>query len=162
MYQNNDDGGNLICSFRYLDAIICLDRTKREDQIKWILSGKGDEFGLTEIQKTSGQHYVTVNGNEFMAFDNNNRDGQTEIRTYILDVANKRTKLVQSLGFSNKFSEAGGSVQKINDQRYVIGWGWATTDNECMSVLDISTGNKLMSVTLEDPDNITYRCIYYE
>ena len=157
-----DDDGNLICSFRYLDAIICLDRTKREDQIKWILSGKGDEFGLTEIQKTSGQHYVTVNGDEFMVFDNNNRDGQTEIRTYILDVPNRRTELVRSLGFSNKFSEACGSVQKIGDQLYVIGWGWATTDNECMSVLDTSTGNKLMSVTLGDPDNITYRCVYYE
>ncbi len=157
-----DDDGNLICSFRHLDSIICLDRTKQEDQIKWIFSGKGDEFGLTELQKTSGQHYVTVDGNEIMVFDNNNRDKQTEIRSYAMDMENKRAELVRSLSFNNKFSQACGSVQKLNDSMYVIGWGWATTDNECMSVLDASTGEKLMSVKLGDPKNITYRCVYYE
>ena len=157
-----DDDGNLICSFRHLDSILCLDRTKQEDQIKWIFSGKGDEFGLTELQKTSGQHYVTVEGNEFTVFDNNNRDKQTEIRSYVLDMENKRAELVRSLGFSNKFSQACGSVQKLDDPLYVIVWGWATTDNECMSVLDVATGEKLMSVRLEDPKNITYRCVYYE
>ena len=157
-----DDEGNLICSFRHLDSILCLDRTKQEDQIKWIFSGKGDEFGLTELQKTSGQHYVTVDGNEIMVFDNNNRDKQTEIRSYAMDMENKRAELVRSLSFNNKFSQACGSVQKLNDSMYVIGWGWATTDNECMSVLDASTGEKLMSVKLGDPKNITYRCVYYE
>lgn len=44
----------------------------------------------------------------------------------------------------------------------VIGWGWATTDAECMSVFDVSTGEKLMNVTLGDPKNITYRCVYYD
>jgi hypothetical protein len=157
-----DDDGNLICSFRHLDSILCLDRTKQEDQIKWILSGKGDEFGLTEIQKTSGQHYVTIDGSEFTVFDNNNRDKQTEIRSYVLDMENKEAVLVKLLGFNNKFSQACGSVQKLNDSLYVIGWGWATTDDECMSVYDTSTGEKLMSVRLGDPDNITYRCVYYD
>ena len=157
-----DSDGNLICSFRHLDSILCLDRTKEEDQIKWILSGKGDDFGLTELQKSSGQHYVTVDGSEFTIFDNNNRDGQTEIRTYELDTENKRTNLVKSLSFSNKFSQACGSAQKLSDSLYVIGWGWATTDNECMTVLDASTGKKLMSVTLEDPNNLTYRCVFYD
>jgi len=157
-----DDEGNLICSFRHLDTILCLDRTKSEDQIKWKLSGKGDEFGLTELQKTSGQHYVTVDGNEIMVFDNNNRDQQTEIRAYVLDTEKKKAELVRSFGFSNKFSQACGSVQKADDSRYVIGWGWATTDDECMSVYDFSTGEKLMSVRLGDPQNITYRCAYYD
>lgn len=157
-----DEDGNLICSFRHLDSILCLDRTKQEDQIRWKLSGKGDEFGLTELQKTSGQHYVTVDGNSFMVFNNNNRDGQTEIRTYMLDMEKKKAKFVRTYGFSNKFSQACGSVQKLDDRLHVIGWGWATTDNECMSVIDFSTGEKQMSVTLGDPNNITYRCAYYE
>ena len=157
-----DDGGNLICSFRHLDAILCLDRTKQEDQIKWKFSGKGDEFGLTEQQKTSGQHYVTVDGNQLMVFDNNNRDQQTEIRSYALDTENKKVELVRSFGFNNKFSQACGSVQKLDEGLYVIGWGWATTDNECMTVLDPLTGEKQMSVTLGDPKNITYRCVYYK
>ena len=172
-----DDEGNLICSFRHLDTILCLDRTKQEDQIKWKLSGKADEFGLTELQKTSGQHYVTVDGNQIMVFDNNNRDKQTEIRTYTVDTANKKVDPVKAFSFSNKFSQACGSVQKVagnqsdgdqsdRDQSardlYVIGWGWATTDAECMSVYDFSTGEELMHVTLGDPQNITYRCVYYE
>lgn len=157
-----DDDGNLICSFRHLDTILCLDRTKQEDQIKWKLSGKGDEFGLTEQQKTSGQHYVTVDGNQFMVFDNNNRDQQTEIRSFALDMENRKAELVRSLGFNNKFSQACGSVQRLDSGLYVIGWGWATTDNECMSVIDPSTGEKQLSVTLGDPKNITYRCVYYE
>ncbi len=157
-----DDDGNLICSFRHLDSILCLDRTKKEDQIRWMLSGKGDQFGLTDLQKTSGQHYVTVDGNEIMVFDNNNRDEQTEIRTYVLDTEKKKAELVRSLGFSGKFSQACGSVQNPKGSLYVIGWGWATTDDECMSVLDASTGKKLMSVRLGEPKNITYRCAYYE
>lgn len=157
-----DDDGNLICSFRHLDTILCLDRTKKKDQIKWKLSGKADEFGLTELQKTSGQHYVTVDGNEIMVFDNNNRDKQTEVRSYELDTKKKKAKLVRSFGFNNKFSQACGSVQRVKGSLHVIGWGWATTDSECMSVIDFSTGKKLMSVTLDDPQNITYRCVYYK
>lgn len=157
----NDDG-DLICSFRHLDTIMCLDRTKQNNQIKWKLSGKADEFGLTELQKTSGQHYVTVDGNNYTVFDNNNRDNQTEIRTYALDTTNKKAKLVKSYGFNNKFSQACGSVQFLDNDLFVVGWGWATQDAECMSVHNASTGDKLMSVTLENPKNITYRCVYYE
>ena len=156
-----DDDGNLVCSFRHLDTILCLDRTKRDNQIRWKLSGKADEFGLNELQKTSGQHYLTVDGNVFTVFDNNNRDKQTEVRSYILDMDKKKVKLVKSFGFQNKFSQACGSIQRLNEQVYVIGWGWATTDAECLSVLNTDTGEKLMSVTLDNPKDITYRCVYY-
>ena len=71
-------------------------------------------------------------------------------------------KTVRSIGFQNKFSQACGSAQRLDGDLYVIGWGWATTDAECMTVLDNSTGEKLMNVTLGDPQNITYRCVYYE
>lgn len=64
----NDDG-NLVCSFRNLSTVLCLDRTKRTDQILWKLSGNGDEFGLTEPEKSSCQHYVTVDGNQVMVFE---------------------------------------------------------------------------------------------
>lgn len=157
----NDDG-DLICSFRHLNTIMCLDRTKQDNQIKWKLSGKGDEFGLTELQKTSGQHYVTVNGDNYTVFDNNNRDNQTEIRTYSIDTQNKKVKLINSHGFNNKFSQACGSAQLLNNDLFVVGWGWATKDNECMSVHNATNGNKLMSVRLENPKDITYRCVYYE
>ena len=34
-----NDNGDLVCSFRHLNTILCLDRTKDTDQIKWRLSG---------------------------------------------------------------------------------------------------------------------------
>lgn len=157
----NDDG-DLVCSFRHLNTIMCLDRTKEDDQIKWKFSGAADEFKLTDQQKTSGQHYVTVDGNDIMVFNNGNRDQQTEIRSYTVDFDNRKVDVVKSFGFNNKFSQACGAVQHIKDDLYVIGWGWATTDNECMSVIDFATGEKLMSVRLDNPKNITYRCVYYE
>ena len=157
-----DDEGNLICSFRHLDSIICLDRKKNSDQIKWILSGKGDEFGLTEEQKTSGQHYVTVDGRSFTVFNNNNRDKETNIITYTLDFENNMAESVDLTGFPDKFSQACGSAQKLDDDLLVIGWGWATTDSECMSVYDLKSDTRIMSVTLDNPQNITYRCVYYD
>ncbi len=166
-----DNDGNLICSFRHLDTIMCLDRTRSDNQIKWKMSGKADEFGLTELQKTSGQHYLTVDDNTFTVFDNNNRDKQTEVRRYFLDIPNKKVELIKSIGFNNKFSQACGSVQFLDNNMYVIGWGWAMNDNECMSVYnnektdkDEKKGenDKVMSVTLDNPKNITYRAVYYD
>ena len=100
-----------------------------------------------------------LDGNQFTVFDNNNRDQQTEIRTYCLDMKNKKAELVRSYGFNNKFSQACGSVQTLAGSLCVIGWGWATTDNECMSVINTDTGEKLMGVTLGDPKNITIRTV---
>ena len=150
---------------------MCLDRTRSDNQIKWKMSGKADEFGLTELQKTSGQHYLTVDDNTFTVFDNNNRDKQTEVRRYFLDIPNKKVELIKSIGFNNKFSQACGSVQFLDNNMYVIGWGWAMNDNECMSVYnnektdkDEKKGenDKVMSVTLDNPKNITYRAVYYD
>ena len=57
---------------------------------------------------------------------------------------NKKANLVDMYGFpKNKFSQACGSVQNVKDDIYVIGWGWATKDAECMSVHDFKTGKKL-------------------
>lgn len=62
---------NPICPLCHLDAILCMDRRRQEDQVEFIWSGKGDEFGLTKPQRTSGQHYATVDGNEPTVLDNN-------------------------------------------------------------------------------------------
>lgn len=157
-----DESGNLICSLRHLNSILCLDRTKRKDQIVWKLSGRGDEFGLAEQDRTSSQHYVTVDGGYLTVFDNNNHSKQTRIASYALNIAEKKAELARFYSFPGKFSEACGSVQHLPGDVYVIGWGKAMKDNECMSVHDFSTGKKLMSVSLKNPMNFTYRCVYYD
>ena len=157
-----DENGNLICSFRHLSSIICLDRSKKTDQIKWILSGKGDRFGLAEDEKTSCQHYATVDGEYITVFDNGNRTGETHIRSYKIDPDNLKLEAVKTFDVAGKFSSACGNVQHLSNQKYIIGWGMTTLDAVCMSVYDFATGTEEMSVKLANPKNFTYRCVYYD
>ena len=155
-----DQDGNLICSFRHLNTILCLDRTS--NQILWKLSGNGDEFGLTDYQKTSGQHYVTVDNDYITAFDNGNKNQSSRIVSYQLDTENKKLKSFKEYALGDKFSMACGSAQHIIDEIYVIGWGMPTKDSQCMTVYDFSKGEELMTVSLKDEPYVTYRCVYYE
>ena len=153
--------GNLVCSFRHLNSIICLDRHKSTNQILWKLSGKADEFHLAENEKTSCQHYAVIDNDSISVFDNGNKLGQSHIRSYKLNTGNK-TAQVKTLTVPGKFSSACGSAQRITGETYVIGWGKTENDAVCMSVYDFSTNKELMSLTLEMPQNFTYRCVYYE
>ena len=157
-----DDSGNLICSFRNLSTILCLDRTKKDDQILWKLSGASDEFGLTDYEKSSCQHYVTVDGNRFTVYDNGNKNELSRIVTWQVDTASKKVDTVDIHSFNNKFSTACGSAQHVGGSIYAISFGAATKDNEYMAVIDFATGKKLLSVTLDDPQDFTYRCVYFE
>lgn len=159
MRLNDDD--NLVCSFRHINSILCLDRSQQKNQILWKLSGNGDEFNLTDAEKTSSQHYATIDGNYITTFDNGNKNGTTRICSYKINTKDMTAAPVRIYSFDNKFSMACGSAQHIANELYVIGWGVATKDTECMSVYDFATGETLMSVTLKDAMHATYRCVYY-
>jgi hypothetical protein len=157
----NDDG-DLVCSFRHLDTILCLDRTKTVDQIKWKLSGNEDMFGLTDDQKTSGQHYVRVDGDTITVFDNHNSEEKTRIRSYKIDTENKILEEFNEYRVNGKFSSACGSQQHLYDDVWMIGWGRAENDTVCMCVYDFAADKELISMTLANGNNFTYRCVYYE
>ena len=157
-----DAEGNLICSFRHIHSILCLDRSTSENQIKWKLSGLADEFGLTEIQKSSAQHTAFVDGSYITVFDNGNRNGTSRVVGYCLDAEEKVLKAFRSYTLGGKYSEACGSAQHLYDDVYVIGWGATMGDPEAMTVVDFATGEALMSVSLKNPMNSTYRCLYFE
>ena len=157
-----DADGNLVCSFRNLSTILCIDRSKRSDQILWKLSGAADDFGLTEDEKSSCQHYVTVDGNRVTVFDNGNKSELSRAVTWQIDEGAREVEAVDVHSFNGKFSRACGSAQRVADSVYVISWGAATKGNEYMSVIDFATGEKLLSVTQDDPQNFTYRCVYFE
>ena len=156
----NDDG-DLVCSFRHLNTVMCLDRTKDVDQIKWKLSGNADEFHLADDQKTSSQHYVTVDGDTIMAFDNHNISERTRLVSYKVDMDGKELKEFKERAVPGKFSSACGSQQQIKDELFMIGWGDAQNDAVCFSVYDFASGKELMSMRLANPNNFTYRCVYY-
>ncbi len=157
-----NDEGDLVCSFRHLSTVLCLDRTKQDDQIKWKLSGIGDEFSLSDDEKMSCQHYVTVDGDRIMVFDNGNKTGRTRLDIYSIDTDTKTAGIFKSFRVQGKFSSACGSAQHISDETYVIGWGRSENDAVCMSVYDFQTGEELLCAELENKNNFTYRCVYYE
>ena len=157
-----NDSGNLVCSFRHLDTILCLDRTKSTDQIMWRLSGIHDEFGLTEEQKTCGQHYVTVDGNTITVFDNHNSTKATRICRYTIDTENRTLIDFKEYRVDGKFSSACGSAQLLSGERYALGWGRAENDTVCMCVYDFATDVQSICMTLENGNNFTYRCAYYD
>ncbi|MDO4796798.1 MAG: aryl-sulfate sulfotransferase [Coriobacteriales bacterium] len=157
-----DDEGNLVCSFRNLSTILCLDRTKDSDQILWKLSGAGDEFGLADYQKSSCQHYVTVDGNRVTVYDNGNKNQLSRIVTWEVDTKGKTVDTTDIHSFNHKFSKACGSAQRVDGDLYVVSFGAATKDNEYMAVIDFATGKKLLSITLDNPQDFTYRCVYFE
>ncbi len=157
-----DADGNLICSFRHIHSILCLNRTASEDQILWSLSGVGDEFGLSAIQQCSAQHTAFVDGNYITVFDNGNRNGTSRVVGYCIDTEAKELKAFRSYTLGGKYSEACGSAQHLYDEVYVIGWGATMGDPEAMSVVDFAAGETLMSVSIKNPMNSTYRCLYFE
>ena len=93
-----------------------------------------------------------IDNDSISVFDNGNKLGQSHIRS----------AQVKTLTVPGKFSSACGSAQRITGETYVIGWGKTENDAVCMSVYDFSTNKELMSLTLEMPQNFTYRCVYYE
>ncbi len=157
-----DDEGNLICSFRHISTIMCIDRTRNEDQILWMLSGAGDEFSLSEDQKTSCQHYATVDGDYITAFDNGNNRKASRICSYKLDTENKKLLDFKSYQIDGKFSSACGDAQRLWDDTFVVGWGRTENDAVCISVMDFNSGKEQFSVELHNPRNFTYRCVYYD
>ena len=157
----NDDG-DLVCSFRHLNTILCLDRTKQTDQIKWKLSGNDDMYSLSDDQRTSSQHYVTVTGDEIMAFDNHNSTERTRIVAYDVDMNTQTLNAFTEYRVDGKFSSACGVAQRISGDLFMIGWGRSENDAVCFSIYDFSTNTELMSMTLAEPQNFTYRCAYYE
>ncbi len=157
----NDDG-NLVCSFRHLNTILCLDRTKDTDQIMWRLSGFNDEYGLTDDEKTCGQHYVTVDSDNVTVFDNHNSAEATRICSYTIDTNGKVLMDFKKYAIEGKFSSACGSAQHLYGDTYALGWGRSENDSVCMCVYDFATDEQLISMTLANRNNFTYRCAYYD
>jgi hypothetical protein len=95
-------------------------------------------------------------------FDNGNRNSTSRVVGYCIDPETKELKAFRSYTLGGKYSEACGSAQHLYDEVYVIGWGAAMGNPEAMTVVDFAIGETLLSVSLKNPMNNTYRCLYFE
>lgn len=171
MHANSIDkdvnDGNIIVSFRDLDSIIKID--VKNNNIIWILGGKGDQFHLTEEQKFSKQHYARYNyDGSITLFDNGNKSEQTRVVRIWLDEKERVVKNYASYENKGYYSSATGSTQLLSEKQdiYCIGWGVRTknlADNyPNMSEINFTTGETYFSFTFDNPDLQTYRCVKYK
>lgn len=158
------DDGNFVCSFRHLCCILKLDRTTGE--IIWTLGGDGDEFGLTEEQKTYYQHHaIPFEGGLITVFDNGNNVGRTRIVEYTLDEEEKKLIFFQEYTLEKQFSFFSGGAQRIEgeDVRYVIGWGGKKSSNAMFSDINFTTKEVLFEVVREASEmEHVYRAFRYD
>ena len=155
-----DDDGNLVISCRHLNTMIKIDRNGGTGNLLWALSGVADDFGLTEDQKTSGQHYLHYLGNGyFSAFNNNNNKGSTNLVLYHLNETETAlaadgfrvwtvpgtTEIIPGLPCPPHETYACGAFQELGNFG-VAGWGWNISGNELIS-----------EFLLDDPTQITFQ-----
>ncbi len=115
--------GNLVCSFRNIDAIIKIDR--KTGKIIWILGGIGDEFGLSDSEKFSSQHSISyLKDHSLLVYDNGLSNNKTRILKIKLDEAKKEIENYESYDL-NYFCPYMGSVKVLDEEkdRYLIAYG---------------------------------------
>lgn len=122
---------NFICSFRHLDTMLKIDRNSWE--IIWTLGGIGDQFGLTDAQKTSRQHdFRKIDKNTYSVFDNGYNSQQTRIVEYTLDETNMSLVNFKEYYLEKMFSPYQGNAQKIADARYVFSGGMCINNSNAL------------------------------
>jgi hypothetical protein len=155
-----DNDGNLICSFRHISTILKIDR--KSGDIIWKLSGDGDEFGLTDYQKTSNQHYARKTANGYLTiFDNNNKNYKTRILKLKINEATKTLTDWKEYVVPGRFSPACGSAINIENEVFVIGWGFSADEFSTLTEIDFASNQKLFELTFPKGMNITYRAVKY-
>jgi hypothetical protein len=153
--------GNLICSFRNLSTILKIDR--KTGSIIWKLSGKADEFGLTDHQKTSNQHTAWLNSDGHITiFDNNVRNKKTRVLKLKINEEAKQLTAWNEYIVPGHFSVVCGSAMNLEKEVFVIGWGVSMDNFAALTEIDFGTGRKLFELTFPAGKNATYRCVKYK
>ena len=150
--------GNLMCSFRNIDSILKIERGT--GKILWILGGKGDQFGLTEEQKFSRQHYARfIKDGSITLFDNGNLSGKSRVLEIKMDEKNKKILNYKDFYLNDYFSFACGSTDKLDNKKdvFIIGWGMGDfSKRENMTEIDFSTNKKIFELIFHG-NMTTYR-----
>lgn len=105
--------GNLLCSYRHLNAILKINR--QTGDLMWVLGGKGDQFGLKEEQQFAKQHAVTsLEDGSILIFNNDTYKKDSTIIKIKLDEENKKVLEYKTydIGENSIFM---GSAQLLKD-----------------------------------------------
>lgn len=117
------EDGNLLCSYRNIDAIIKIDR--KTGELIWVLGGKGDQFGLTEKQKFSKQHsIISISNNTIMLYDNGNSNKKSRVLKIKINEKNKTIEEYKEYELG-VYAYMMGSIRVIDEPKetYLICYG---------------------------------------
>ncbi|HMQ62873.1 MAG TPA: arylsulfotransferase family protein [Flavilitoribacter sp.] len=153
-----DDDGNLLISFRHLNAVYKINR--QTGDVIWQLGGKTSSFTFVNDPGFSGQHDVRrlPNGN-LTVFDNANTSAPPRVSRgveYALDTVNWTATRVWEYQYTpGFFARAMGSHRTTPDRNHLINYGMSFRPNPSFVLTD-DDGNLLSQVTF--PDSImSYR-----
>ena len=153
---------NFILSARHTNQIYKINRMTGE--IMWRFGGISDDFNLFGNDIISHPHHATVlsNGN-LLLFDNGvTKTPQiTRIVEFDLDEINLTANLTNEYYENGRYSDIMGSVQKLNNNSYFIGWGGNTSSQINAYKSDITEVDNNGSIQLDisftnNPGRFTY------
>ncbi|MFI3170191.1 MAG: aryl-sulfate sulfotransferase [Faecalibacterium sp.] len=153
---------NFILSFRRISAVIKIDRETGD--IIWVLGGEGDEFGLTEEQKFSRQHFARYADDETITvFDNGTANRQTRVVSYVLDEENMTVVEYESYQIDGKYSSFMGSTMRLNDEAlYLVAWGGGNVDGVIFTEIDFATGETYFELMDPSESDRSYRAYKFD
>ena len=153
--------GNFVCSFRNLSTILKINR--KTGNIIWKLSGKADEFGLTDYQKTSNQHYARFTSDGYITiFDNGVFNKKSRVIKLKINEKEKTLTAWNEYIVPGHFSVICGNAMNLENEVFVIGWGYSTDNFASMTEIDFGKGKKLFEITFPAGMNATYRFAKYK
>ncbi len=155
-----DLDGNLLISYRHLNAIHKIDRSTGD--IIWRLGGELSDFTFVNDPGFSGQHDIRVVGpNEYSIFDNDNMNGNTRGIVYQVDTLNHTAEVTsQYVHPGGNTSTAMGNFQTIPGEGYILSYGMIFRPYSSAVILDASF-NKQAEFFFED-SVVTYRMMKFD
>ncbi|MCK6694192.1 MAG: arylsulfotransferase family protein [Thermoanaerobaculia bacterium] len=158
-----DSDGNLLLSFRHLNAVYKIDR--QTGKVLWQLGGKTSSFTFSNDPGFSGQHDARrlPNGN-IALFDNANMAAPPRISRaveYELDTINwVATKVWEYKYVPGFFSRAMAGHQTTPERLHAIGYGLVFRPNPSAVLVD-DAGNLVSELFFAD-SVMSYRSYYYD
>ncbi|MEG0074347.1 MAG: arylsulfotransferase family protein [Eubacterium sp.] len=138
---------NLIVSFKNANTILKIDR--KTGEIMWVLSGKGDQFGMSDAQKFSAQSDISLaEDGTLIVFDNGNATGKTRVVKLKLDEANKKLKEYKEFSMPGHVTTNFGSAEKVDPEKdiYTIGWGINNDNLAALTEMNFTDNKKMLDV----------------
>lgn len=154
-----DDDGNILLSFRHLNAVYKINRTT--GAIIWQLGGQQSDFTFVNTNGFSGQHDIRKLPNgHYSLFNNANMMAAPKISRgmeFALDTTNWTATLANEVIHPNPFyTSAMGNFQQTPGGEYVICYGLDYRPNPSATVFD-ATEQPIAQLFLSD-SVVSYRC----